>query len=108
MMYIEILEICAVVVLVVDMSGIVESLRSFVGRWLNAPADRVMLKPLDCSKCMTFWCGLIYTLIVGELSLTILLYLLLVAMNATNVGMLLSLTIEAIRKGLDKIINKVC
>lgn len=108
MIYIEILEICAVVVLVVDMSGIIESLRSVVGKWLHAPADRVMLKPLDCSKCMTFWVGLIYTLIVGELSLTILLYLLLVAMNATNVGMFLSIIIEAIRKGLDQILQKLC
>lgn len=108
MIYIEILEICAVVVLVVDMSGIMDSIRSLVGKWLHAPADRVMLKPLDCSKCMTFWLGLIYTLIVGEFSLIVLLYLLFVAMNATNVGMLLSIIIEAIRKGLDKILQRLC
>lgn len=108
MTYYRILQLCLCIVLVIDISGAVESLRAFVGRWLKANPERVKLKPLDCSKCMTVWLGLGYALIVGELTLSIALYTLLLAVMTPNLATLIHITIEAVRNLLDKIFRTLC
>ena len=108
MTYYRIFQLCLCIVLVIDISGAVESLRAFVGRWLKANPERVKLKPLDCSKCMTVWLGLGYALIVRELTLSIALYTLLLAVMTANFATLISITIEAVRKLLDKIFKSLC
>ncbi|MBQ2007532.1 MAG: hypothetical protein II236_02515 [Alistipes sp.] len=108
MTYYRILQLCLCIVLVIDISGAVESLRSFVGKWLQAPAERVRLKPLDCSKCMTVWLGLGYALIVRELTLSVALYTLLLAVMTPNLATLICITIEAVRNLLDKIFRTIC
>lgn len=107
MIYLDLLQLCLVVVLVIDLSGIVDSLHAFMGRWLHVPAERVRIKPLDCSKCMTFWLGLGYICIVGELTLSVLLYLLFLAVMTSNIAMLCHIIIEAARGCLDKIIQRL-
>lgn len=67
MLYLELLLLAAIVVFIVDISGIVETLKSAVGRWLGIRIER--LKPFDCSLCMVWWCGLLYLWIVGRFSL---------------------------------------
>lgn len=108
MTYYRILQLCLCIVLVIDISGAVESLRAFVGRWLNTNPERIKLKPLDCSKCMTVWLGLGYALIVGELTLSVTLYTLLLAVMTPNLATLICITIEAFRKTLEKIFKTLC
>ena len=68
MSYIDLFEITVIVVIIVDISGFIDSIKAFVGKVLGI--NNVNLKPLDCSFCMNFWASLIYLLITNELSLT--------------------------------------
>ena len=49
--YLQLLLLAWVVVFVVDLSGVTASL----GAWLGRP----LRKPWSCSKCMTWWLGLV-------------------------------------------------
>lgn len=108
MIYVELLKLSIAIVLVVDVSGAVESLRGSLAKWLKVSTERVHLKPLDCSKCLTVWFGLAYALIAGELTLTVALYTLFLAVMTPNIATAVCLTIEVFRKLLDKIYNKLC
>ena len=52
MIYLELLALAFIVVYIVDETGIVDSFKAFLKRWLNTKSD-ISLKPLDCSLCMT-------------------------------------------------------
>lgn len=67
MVYINIICLAFVVAYIVDISGIVDSIKWALGRWLNIKVGR--LKPIDCSLCMTWWVGLIYIIAIGEFSI---------------------------------------
>lgn len=64
--------IAVICVFIVDISGAIDSLKSAIkwlltnGKMKNSNYD---LKPLSCSLCMTFWCGLIYLLVTGNFTL---------------------------------------
>lgn len=107
-MILDLLLIATAIVLVVDCSGVMESVRDAVAKWLHAPAERVSIKPLDCSKCLTVWVGLGYALVVGELSLPILCYLLLLGVMTPNIATAVNITTEAVRCLLERIYNKLC
>lgn len=64
--------IAVICVFIVDISGAIDSLKSGIkwlltnGKMKNSNYD---LKPLSCSLCMTFWCGLIYLLVTNNFTL---------------------------------------
>ena len=64
--------IAVICVFIVDISGAIDSLKSAIkwlltnGKMKNSNYD---LKPLSCSLCMTFWCGLIYLLVTSNFTL---------------------------------------
>lgn len=64
---IGILYITAIVVFIVDFSGVVENVKAQLGKWLNCRVER--LKPFDCSLCMTWWLTLLYIVVRGEFTL---------------------------------------
>ena len=68
MNYIDLFEITVIVVIIVDISGFVDSVKTLIGKVLHI--NNVSLKPFDCSFCMNFWLSLIYLLITNELSIT--------------------------------------
>ena len=68
MSYLKLFEITVIVVIIVDISGFIDSIKAFVGKVLGI--NNVSLKPLDCSFCLNFWASLIYLLITNELSIT--------------------------------------
>lgn len=107
-MILDLFLIATAIVLVVDCSGVMESVRGAVAKWLHAPSERVSIKPLDCSKCLTVWVGLGYALIVGEFSLPILCYVLLLGVMTPNIATLVNITTEAVRCLLEKIYEKLC
>lgn len=72
--------ISLIVVIIVDLSGFIDSLKSGLKRIVTKgkmSGSDYRLKPLDCSFCMTFWTGLVYLLITHSFSLWMLSYLLL-------------------------------
>ena len=68
MSYLKLFEITVIVVIIVDISGFIDSIKSLIGKVLGI--NNVNLKPIDCSFCMNFWASLIYLLITNELSIT--------------------------------------
>lgn len=52
-------------------SGAVDRIKRMIWRWVKGktPYQNFSLKPFDCELCLTWWCGLIYLLHVGEFTL---------------------------------------
>ena len=84
MIYLELLALAFIVVYIVDETGIVNSLKTLIKRWLNVKSD-ITLKPLDCSLCMTHWVCLAYVLIFGNLDIFVYLYILFLSCNTDNI-----------------------
>jgi hypothetical protein len=60
--------IAVVVVVIIDLSGFIDSVKSGLKRWATRGRmsdPNYTLKPIDCSFCMTFWTGLVYLLATG-------------------------------------------
>lgn len=68
----SLLLIQVIVVFIVDISGAIDSLKSGL-KWLltkgKMNSSNYILKPFDCSLCMTWWCSLIYLLCVGKFTI---------------------------------------
>ena len=77
MSYIDLFEITIIVVIIVDISGFIDSIKSFVGKVLHI--NNVKLKPFECSLCMTFWVSMAYLIYANELSITTLMFSLLIS-----------------------------
>jgi hypothetical protein len=98
--------ICLVNVLIIDISGFIESVKSLISKLLtNKQIDTInfSLKPFDCSFCMTFWTGLIYTIVIGQFTLVNLLIILLLAFMTEPFYRILLLIKDMILKLIDKI-----
>ena len=68
--YLDLVLIALIWAFIIDYAGAVSSLAQRVAPLLRVKAiDREKLKPFSCSLCMTFWTGIAYLLIVGEMSL---------------------------------------
>ena len=97
MIYLELLALAFIVVYIVDETGIVNSFKALIKRWLNTKSD-ISLKPLDCSLCMTHWVCLIYVLLFGTLDIFVYLYILFLSCNTDNIYILIQKVNEAISK----------
>lgn len=97
---IEFFLIAVIAVIIIDMSGIVPSIKGAVARILTkhgrpTVADNVRLKPFDCSLCMTFWVGLGFMLGTRAFSLWGLAALCVAALSTTIIDDLLALVLDA-------------
>ena len=97
MIYLELLALAFIVVYIVDETGIVNSFKAFIKRWLNTKSD-ITLKPLDCSLCMTHWVCLAYVLLFGTLDIFVYLYILFLSCNTDNIYILIQKVNEAISR----------
>lgn len=69
-------------VIIIDLSGVTESIKSGIKRLLTRGKmsdPNYSLKPIDCSFCMNFWCGLVYLLVTNTFSLWMITYVLLIS-----------------------------
>ena len=101
MNYIDLFEITVIVVIIVDISGFIDSIKAFVGKVLGI--NNVSLKPLDCSFCMNFWVSMVYLVIANELSITAVM----VALLLSTMTPIIKDVIYLIRDLIGKIINKI-
>ena len=101
MNYIDLFEITVIVVIIVDISGFIDSIKAFVGKVLGI--NNVNLKPLDCSFCLNFWVSLIYLLITNQLSITAVMVTLLLS----TMTPIIKDAIYLVRDLIGKIINKI-
>ena len=101
MIYLKLIELAVIVVIIVDISGFIDSIKSFVGKVLGI--NNVNLKPFDCSFCLNFWVSLGYLLITNELSITAVMFALIMSVMTTVIQDIIYL----IRDLLGKIISKL-
>jgi hypothetical protein len=67
-MILDLICIWFICVLVIDISGFIDSIKYGLSYLLTKgkiPTTDYRLKPIDCSLCATFWCGLIYVLVTN-------------------------------------------
>lgn len=68
-MFIKLLILQIIIVFIIDLSGFINNLKSFISKQLTGHNFKVSLKPFDCSLCMTFWVCIIFTLVNSEFTL---------------------------------------
>ncbi len=100
MSYLKLFEISIIVVIIVDISGFIDSVKTLIGKVLGI--NNVNLKPFDCSFCLNFWVSLIYLLITNELTITAVMVTLLLSTMTS----IIKDAIYLIRDFLGKIISK--
>lgn len=103
--YLELLCLQLVTVFIVDLSGIVGTVKRVVWRFAHgrAPFQDFRLKPLDCSLCMTFWGTLLYSLFAGAFSMPVFVYCCILAYLTTVAASALAF----LRDLLATIVNKL-
>lgn len=102
----DIFLISVIVVIIIDISGITDTIKSLIKRIITRGMmsdPNYSLKPIDCSFCMTFWTGLVYMLCVGTFSLWMVTYLLLLCVMTPVIKDVIIL----FRNTIIKIINKI-
>lgn len=110
MIYLNLLLIALVSVLIIDISGFIESLKLLISKLLTKSqlqSTQYRIKPFDCSFCMTFWVGLVYTIVTGEFNLVTLTAVLLSAYMTEPLKQLLILVKDLLIKIIDVIYGKV-
>lgn len=104
MIYLNLLLIAVIVVIIIDISGIIEDIKCRISKILTkgkiAKTD-YRLKPFDCSFCMNFWVGLIFIILIGQFSILLLAYILLLSVLTP----VIKETILLIKDTILKIIN---
>ena len=94
----------------IDISGFIDSLKLLISKLLTKSklqTAQYKFKPFDCSFCMTFWVGLIYTIVTGEFNLVTLAAILLIAFMTEPIKQLLILIKDLLIKIIDVIYGKV-
>lgn len=94
-----------IVVFVTDISGIADTLKEALGRWLNVKIER--LKPFDCSLCMVWWCGLAYLFAVGRFALGPVAFVALLAAGSAQTGASLRLICRLLQRAIDLIFDVI-
>lgn len=69
MLAIKIFELAAILVFVIDISGVIDAIKRGLCRWLHLSAIR-SLKPFDCSLCATWWAGLLLLILSHAFTLS--------------------------------------
>lgn len=78
----KILMIQIIMVLIIDISGFCDEMKIMLSKLLTRgkiATSNYNIKPFFCSTCMSWWCGLIYLIIVNEVSIFTIAFTLFVA-----------------------------
>lgn len=104
-MIIDLIIIQAIIVFIIDISGIVDEIKQLFWKLIypNINYKTFRIKPLDCSLCMTFWVGIIYSWITSSLSIPILGFICLLAFLTPITSELLYSIKDLLLKILQKI-----
>lgn len=104
MILLKLLTICLVNVILIDLSGIIPSVKSLISKLLtnkHLDTTNFRLKPFDCSFCMTFWTCITYLICINQFNIYHLLFVLILAFFTGPI----KLTFEFIKDLYCKLIN---
>ena len=102
--------IAVITVCIIDLSGFLGTLKSVLSKTLTRGKisnSDYQLKPIDCSLCMTWWCGLIYLIINNQLTLLNVSILLLIAVSTPIINDIIRLIQDIITKIINIIYKKI-
>lgn len=101
--------IAIITVCIIDLSGFTDTFKSVLNKILTKRFNSAdySLKPLDCSLCMTWWCGLIYLIIYQQLTLLNVSILLLIAVSTPIINDIIRLIQDIIIKIINIIYKKL-
>ena len=104
-MLVDILCIASITVFVIDLSGIVDTVKRRIFKWLvkDRPYVEFSLKPFDCSLCMTHHICVIYALICGQFTLPIWLFICCVSFLTKHIKGVFQLFSDMLIKAENKI-----
>lgn len=108
-MWLNILLIAVILVIITDLSGIREYIKSHLYFKLrgtyNYPDswDTPIIHLISCSLCQTWWVGLLYLILTGSLTIPAVAYLLFVAYFTTVIRDILVLIKDLAIKVIDKL-----
>lgn len=111
-MFIDLFTITVIICYIVDLSGIIGSVKWFIWKKISKGIGRpenIKLKPFECSLCMTFWIGLLYLILIGSFTLPniqIVCILSLISKNITGLMRLLQEALVALEDRLYDLIQK--
>ena len=95
--------IAIIICFVIDISGIIESVEWYLGKWLGGKV--IIPKPFSCSLCMCFWCGLLWLLIQSQFTLFNVMLVCLIAAFSEQITNAILILKQLIAKLEDKIIT---
>lgn len=101
MLYVNLLMLSAIICYIIDISGVVDSLKYAIWRWLfngKREYEDFRLKPFDCSLCMCFWSGLIYLLITQSFTIWAVGYVCLLSHLSTEITAFLYTIKDGVKK----------
>ena len=102
-MYINLLLIAICVVIIIDISGIVDDIQTRLSKWLKGTVK--FGKPWNCSFCMYHHVSFIYLLCIGELTLQLYTLILIFALLTPVLATLLILVRETLNWLLERAYN---
>jgi hypothetical protein len=88
---------------VIDISGIIESIEWYLGKWLGGKV--IIPKPFSCSLCMCFWMGLLWLLIQSQFTLFNVMVVCLIAAFSEQITNAIIILKQLIAKLEDKLIT---
>lgn len=105
MILLNLLLIQFIVVVIIDDSGVIDSIKRLISRTLTKGKIETTdfdLKPFSCSYCSNFWVGIIYLLCVGQFTIPYIAFVLLLSSFCPITLSLLNLAKDICIKLIDK------
>lgn len=99
-----------IIVSIIDDSGVIDSIKyglSYILTKGKIPTSDYRIKPLDCSYCMNFWCGLIYLFIIGQFNIPYIAFVLLLSGLTPITKDLINLVRDLFIKAINKIYDLI-
>ena len=112
-MWLNVWLIAIILVIITDLSGVVEYIKSHLyfrlrGTYDYPPSwDSPLIHLLSCSFCQTWWLGLLYLIVIHQLTIPAVAYLLVVCFLTTTIKDLLVLVKEILTKVIDKLFRMI-
>lgn len=107
--YFDLLLLAVVIVYIIDVSGVIESIKGPLSKMVYRETGRKMrpLRPFDCSLCMTWWAGIIYIIAVGEFSLPTLTWVAVLSAMSTRIHRAIQFLQDAADAFFDFLTSKI-
>ncbi len=108
-MWLNILLIAVILVIITDLSGIVEYFKSHLyfklrGTYNYPPSwDTPLIHLISCSLCQVWWVGLIYLIVIHQVTIPAIAYLLVISYLTTTIKDILAFIKELLTKAIDKL-----